>query len=80
MKESDALLRHLFEHLLKPEYQVRLKWQANDVAMWDNRATQHYATGDYYPEFRRMHRITVGGDRPTGIGAREVRAATPAGG
>ena len=79
-KESDALLRHLFEHLLKPEYQVRLKWQANDVAMWDNRATQHYATGDYYPELRRMHRITVGGDQPTGVGAREVRVATRAGG
>ncbi len=72
-KESDALLRHLFEHLLKPEYQVRLKWQVNDVAMWDNRATQHYATGDYYPEFRRMHRITVGGDRPLGVAAPDPR-------
>lgn len=71
-KESDALLRHLFEHLLKPEYQVRLKWCANDVAMWDNRATQHYATGDYYPEFRRMHRITVGGDRPAGVAVRRA--------
>ncbi len=66
-KESDALLRFLFEHLLRPEFQVRLKWRANDVAVWDNRATQHYATGDYYPEFRRMHRVTVGGDKPRGV-------------
>lgn len=66
-KESDALLRMLFEHLLKPEFQVRFKWQENDVAMWDNRATQHYATGDYYPAHRRMHRITVGGTAPIGV-------------
>lgn len=75
-KESDAVLKHLFEHLLKPEFQVRLQWQPNDVAVWDNRATQHYATGDYYPEFRRMHRITVGGDRPVGVrsGAEALQA------
>lgn len=66
-KESDAILRFLFEHLLQPEFQVRFKWCENDVAIWDNRATQHYATGDYYPEYRRMHRVTVGGDRPRGI-------------
>lgn len=66
-KESDALLAMLFEHLLKPEFQVRFTWQENDVAMWDNRATQHYATGDYYPALRRMHRITVGGTAPAGV-------------
>lgn len=65
--ESDALLRLLFEHLNEPEFHVRFKWQENDVAIWDNRATQHYATGDYYPEYRRMHRITVGGDSPRGV-------------
>lgn len=64
--ESEAVLGMLFKHLLSPDFQVRFKWRENDVAVWDNRATQHYATGDYYPEFRRMHRITVGGDRPAG--------------
>jgi len=67
-QESDAILGLLFQHLLKPEFQVRFKWCENDVAMWDNRATQHYATGDYYPHYRRMHRITVGGTRPRGAG------------
>lgn len=62
--ESGAVLNMLFTHLLKPEFQVRFKWKVNDLVIWDNRATQHYATGDYYPEYRRMHRITVGGDRP----------------
>lgn len=65
--ESDALLAMLFKHLLSPDFQVRFKWREDDVAMWDNRATQHYATGDYYPEYRRMHRVTVGGDRPRGV-------------
>lgn len=65
--ESDAILGMLFRHLLKPEFQVRFKWREDDVAMWDNRATQHYATGDYYPEYRRMHRVTVGGDQPRGV-------------
>ena len=65
--ESAALLDLLFRHLLRPEFQVRHKWRNDDVAVWDNRATQHYATGDYYPEYRRMHRITVGGDRPVGV-------------
>lgn len=67
--ESDALLRMLFEHLNEPEFHVRFKWEENDVVVWDNRATQHYATGDYYPEYRRMHRITVGGDSPIGVRA-----------
>jgi alpha-ketoglutarate-dependent taurine dioxygenase len=67
--ESAALLDLLFRHLLRPEFQVRHKWHKDDVALWDRRATQHYATGDYYPEYRRMHRITVGGDRPVGVGS-----------
>ncbi len=65
--ESDAILGMLFKHLLQPDFQVRFKWREDDVAIWDNRATQHYATGDYYPEYRRMHRVTVGGDRPLGV-------------
>lgn len=73
--ESDAVLEMLFKHLLKPDFQVRFKWREDDVAMWDNRATQHYATGDYYPEYRRMHRVTVGGDRPRGVN--ELEQAPP---
>ncbi|NNL84044.1 MAG: taurine dioxygenase [Myxococcales bacterium] len=65
--ESRAVLGLLLDHLRKPDFQVRLQWRENDVAIWDNRATQHYATADYYPEYRRMHRVTVGGDRPLGV-------------
>ncbi|MFI6942471.1 TauD/TfdA family dioxygenase [Streptomyces sp. NPDC050418] len=34
------------------------------IAFWDNRATQHYANGDYYPRNRVMERVTIIGDRP----------------
>lgn len=63
-KESGALLGFLFAHITKPEFQVRWRWQENDVAIWDNRVTQHYANADYYPERRVMHRATVLGDVP----------------
>ena len=63
-KESDAILRMLFEHVTKPEYLVRWKWKPNAVAFWDNRVTQHYAVNDYLPQRRVMHRATILGDRP----------------
>lgn len=63
-KESEALLRFLFEHMARPEFQVRWKWHAGDVAFWDNRWAQHCALADYYPQRRRMRRATVCGDRP----------------
>ncbi|OSZ93735.1 taurine dioxygenase [Yersinia pestis subsp. microtus bv. Caucasica] len=63
-KESEALLGFLFAHTTKPEFQVRWRWQQDDVAIWDNRVTQHYANADYLPQRRVMHRATILGDRP----------------
>lgn len=63
-KESDALLAFLFAHVAKPEFQVRWRWQENDIAIWDNRVTQHYANADYLPARRVMHRATILGDKP----------------
>jgi len=48
----------------RPEFQVRWRWQPNDLAIWDNRVTQHYANADYYPARRVMQRATVLGDQP----------------
>ena len=47
-----------------PEYQCRFKWEVGSVAFWDNRACQHYGSSDYWPQRRRMERVTVAGDRP----------------
>ena len=62
--ESDALLRFLFKHIEKPEFQVRFRWQPGSVAFWDNRCVQHYAIWDYFPETRSGYRVTIAGDRP----------------
>ncbi len=62
--EGDALLRFLFAHSTRPEFTIRWRWQANDVAFWDNRITQHYAVDDYRPSRRVMHRATILGDKP----------------
>jgi taurine dioxygenase len=62
--ESRLVLDLLFTHVNRPDFQVRHRWKANDVAMWDNRSTQHYAVADYLPHRRVMHRATILGDRP----------------
>ena len=60
---SDHMLQFLFQHISKPEFQVRFHWEDNSVAIWDNRITQHYAVFDYLPEFRHMQRVTVVNDK-----------------
>ena len=58
------LLRYLISQAAIPEYQVRFRWKRNSVAMWDNRATQHYAVMDYPPCHRKMERAGIVGDAP----------------
>ena len=58
---SSALLQYLVNQAAIPEYQVRWRWQPNSVAIWDNRATQHYAVMDYPPCHRKMERAGIVG-------------------
>jgi taurine dioxygenase len=58
------LLRYLVMQAMIPEYQVRWRWQPDSVAIWDNRATQHYAVMDYPPCHRKMERAGIMGDTP----------------
>lgn len=58
-KESRALLGFLFEHAIMPEFTCRFRWQPDSVAFWDNRITQHKPVNDYWPQHRRMQRITI---------------------
>ena len=62
--ESDRLLRFLYRQASLPEYQCRFRWAPGSLAFWDNRACQHYAASDYFPQKRVMERVTIAGDRP----------------
>jgi taurine dioxygenase len=62
--ESAPILNYLFEHLARPEFTCRFRWQAGSVAVWDNRCTQHNPMNDYHGFKRLMHRVTLAGDVP----------------
>ncbi len=59
--ENEALLPMLCDLVLRPELQFRFVWEEGDVAVWDNRSVQHYATPDY-SETRIMHRVILAGE------------------
>ncbi|MFK4048576.1 taurine dioxygenase [Acinetobacter venetianus] len=62
--ESAELLQYLFAHATNEQFHLRWQWQAGDVAIWDNRCTQHKALFDYGDAHRIMHRATINGDVP----------------
>jgi taurine dioxygenase len=70
--------RYLFDlfqqHVTRLENTVRWRWAPGDLAMWDNRATQHYAIDDYADLPRTMHRVTVAGDLAVGVDGSVSRA------
>jgi taurine dioxygenase len=63
--EGARLLTYLFDLINRPDFHMRLRWQAGTVVIWDNRGTQHYAVADYLPHRRVMHRVAVMTDRRT---------------
>jgi alpha-ketoglutarate-dependent taurine dioxygenase len=64
---SNDLLRIFASYVTRPEQIVRWRWRPGDVAIWDNRATQHYAVNDYGDAHRVVRRVTVSGVRPVGL-------------
>jgi len=62
--ESDEIVGLLEQAIQDPSVQCRFRWEPDSFAMWDNRCTQHYATDDFWPERRRVERVTIIGDRP----------------
>ncbi|WP_269436205.1 TauD/TfdA dioxygenase family protein [Mycolicibacterium baixiangningiae] len=65
--ESTALLALLQNRVTKLENTVRWTWELGDLAVWDNRATQHYAVADYDDQYRRLSRVTLAGDVPVDV-------------
>jgi taurine dioxygenase len=68
---SRDLIRIMQDYVTRPEQTVRWHWRVDDLAIWDNRATQHYAIFDYGSERRRGERVTVAGPVPVGVDGRE---------
>ena len=75
--DSQRLYAILQEHITKPENTVRWHWRPNDVAIWDNRSTQHRAIADFGLQRRTLRRATIAGDVPIAIDGRRSRAVTP---
>lgn len=67
---SRDLIRVFQDHVTRVENTVRWRWRVGDLAIWDNRATQHIAVYDYAPAHRRGERVTVAGPVPIGVDGR----------
>ena len=62
--ESSSILEFLFKHCEHVNFQIRYRWNKNDMAFWDNRCTMHRAIWDYWPNERKGRRVTIKGDKP----------------
>ena len=74
--ESSAIFQLLQNRITKLENTVRWQWQEGDVAIWDNRATQHYAVADFDNHRREVRRVTVAGEVPVGLDGRRSRVVS----
>ncbi|MBT3532845.1 MAG: taurine dioxygenase, partial [Rhodospirillaceae bacterium] len=57
--ESAPLLGYLYQHCIRPEFCLRIKWRKDMLAIWDNRQSMHYAVNDYHGQRRLMNRVLV---------------------
>ncbi|CAM3209581.1 TauD/TfdA family dioxygenase [Mycobacterium intermedium] len=76
--ESNLLFDILQRRITLPENTIRWNWESGDVAVWDNRATQHRAIDDYDNQHRVMHRVTLMGDVPVNVHGQHSRVISGA--
>ncbi|MFF3610497.1 TauD/TfdA dioxygenase family protein [Streptomyces sp. NPDC002580] len=69
--ESRKILDLLQAYVTRPENVLRWRWSPNQLVLFDNRITQHYAIDNYDDQPRRLHRVTVAGDVPVGVEGKE---------
>ncbi|MEK9281041.1 TauD/TfdA family dioxygenase [Bradyrhizobium sp. ISRA442] len=65
--DGEKLLDLFQSYITAPENTVRWNWKENDIAIWDNRATQHYAVNDYGDQHRVVRRATIHGEVPVSV-------------
>lgn len=75
--DSRALIDVFQSHVERPENTVRWQWRAGDLAIWDNRATQHYGVDDSDDHERTLRRVTIDGDVPAGVDGRRSVLLSP---
>jgi taurine dioxygenase len=76
--DSRRLYESFQAHVTRLENTVRWRWREGDVAIWDNRATQHYALDDYGADRRVVRRVTIAGEAPIGVDGTSSRQLRPA--
>lgn len=65
--ESASVLNMLFDHINTPDFHVRLKWDTQTIAVWEETVTQHRAINDYQGR-RILHRVVMKGTAPQPYG------------
>ncbi|ALE07079.1 taurine dioxygenase [Arthrobacter sp. ERGS1:01] len=65
--ESKDIIRLLQAYVTRPENIVRVAWEPNQVVLFDNRITQHYAPDNFDGAPRTLNRVTIAGDVPVGV-------------
>lgn len=78
--ESRAILELLARHIDDARYHVRWRWTPGDLAIWDERSTNHRSAGDHFPQHRSIRRIEIAGSRPFFDPERVPAARTAVGG
>ncbi len=68
-RESNEILKKIFEHQERLDFTCRIRWTENAVAIWDNRSLLHQGLSDFFPGRglgyeRVMDRIAIEGDEP----------------
>jgi alpha-ketoglutarate-dependent taurine dioxygenase len=74
--ESRKILDLLESYVTRPENILRWRWSPNQLVLFDNRITQHYAIDNYDDRPRRLHRVTVAGDVPVGVNGKPSYSIT----
>ena len=74
--EFQSLYRIFQDRITWLENTIRWNWQLGDVAIWDNRATQHYAVSDFGNRRREVRRITLAGDIPVSVNGEQSRVVS----